>query len=507
MYRITLLLLFLSLTAMDRYPGKHWLMYKSPEEAGFSSAGLARAKQYWETLDSAAVLVIHDGAVLIAWGDVERRFIVHSVRKSLMSGLYGIHVDAGNIDLDTTLAQLKIDDENPSLNDEEKAATIRDLIRARSGVYHAAAAEPPQNRKPARGSHRPGEHWCYNGWDFNALGTILEQEAKVKIFEEFKRCFADPLGMEDYSVGHGCYQREPEKSIHPCYHFRMSARDMARFGLLYLRRGRWKNKRILSQAWIEESTRMHSMDDWGWHDGYGYLWWICLGNERFKRLGMYSARGVGEQTIDVAPGAKMVFVHRTDTYDGKQVRYDEWWKLMEMILDAKESEPALHPKLVPLPRVKRDQEPFRLSTVQKKALCGDYAIPRWRMDGRIYLQDRELFLKFPMGEFMLIPQGPNLFMLEDMHELYYLENGRLLSDGDLVMEGYALLEKGKMDEAIEAFKKAVRCFPLSANAHDSLGEGYMKAGRIPEAVASYERSLELDPDNENGKEMLEKLRK
>ena len=59
----------------------------------------------------------------------------------MLSSLYGIHVDNGNIDLDATLEELNIDDISPGLTDAEKQATVRDLISSRSGVYHVAAAE------------------------------------------------------------------------------------------------------------------------------------------------------------------------------------------------------------------------------------------------------------------------------------------------------------------------------------------------------------------------------
>jgi CubicO group peptidase (beta-lactamase class C family) len=64
--------------------------------------------------------------------------------------------------------------------------------------------------------------------------------------------------------------RSAPYSIHDYYLFRMSARDLARFGLLFLRRGRWKNQQIISSDWIRESTASHSK--WGQEGGYGYMW-------------------------------------------------------------------------------------------------------------------------------------------------------------------------------------------------------------------------------------------
>jgi tetratricopeptide (TPR) repeat protein len=82
-----------------------------------------------------------------------------------------------------------------------------------------------------------------------------------------------------------------------------------------------------------------------------------------------------------------------------------------------------------------------------------------------------------------------------------------ISEELLVVVGYALLQYNKNDEAIEFFDFMVEEFPQSANAYDGRGEAYMKAGNNELAIISYRRSLELNPDNENAKMMLEQLQK
>jgi hypothetical protein len=73
-------------------------------------------------------------------------------------------------------------------------------------------------------------------------------------------------------------------------------------------------------------------------------------------------------------------------------------------------------------------------------------------------------------------------------------------------KGYDLLSSGKINEAISIFALGVMAFPKSANAFDSLGEAYMKAGNKKLAIENYEKSLKLDADNKNAEEMLKKLR-
>ena len=72
--------------------------------------------------------------------------------------------------LGISLEELGIDDFEPSLTLEEKQATVGDLIKARSGIYHPALGKSPGMRsmRPKRHSHPPGTFWYYNNWDFNA---------------------------------------------------------------------------------------------------------------------------------------------------------------------------------------------------------------------------------------------------------------------------------------------------------------------------------------------------
>ncbi|APZ92909.1 serine hydrolase [Fuerstiella marisgermanici] len=143
---------------------------------GWSAEGLRAAREYSETLDTAAVVILHNGATVDEWGATALPLMCHSVRKSLLSALYGRHVKNGTIDLNRTLKQLGINDNEPSLTEAELGAQIRHLLMARSGVYHPALYETAAMAKarPARGSHAPDTFWYYNNWDFNAAAAIFE---------------------------------------------------------------------------------------------------------------------------------------------------------------------------------------------------------------------------------------------------------------------------------------------------------------------------------------------
>ena len=103
--------------------------------------------------------------------------------------------------------------------------------------------------RPKRGSHAPGTFWYYNNWDFNVLGTIYEHATGIGIYDALDRQIAKPIGMQDYRPSDGTYYTGAN-SIHRAYPIRMSARDLARFCLLYLHKGAWAGKQIVPAAWV-----------------------------------------------------------------------------------------------------------------------------------------------------------------------------------------------------------------------------------------------------------------
>lgn len=326
----------------DAWPGAEWGAMPSPAEGGWSAQGLEEARRCSEEIGSAAVMIVEGGAVVAQWGDVERRYKCHSIRKSLLSALIGIHVESGAIDLGKTLAELGIDDRE-GLTPREKAAKILDLLMARSGVYHPTGYETEymKNLKPARGSQGPGTWWCYNNWDFNALGTIFEQLTGRSLFEEFRDRIAGPLGMQDFR--YDAHRQDGEyvsfdTSVHCAYPLRMSARDLARFGLLYLRGGRWKDRQVVPEKWVRMSVRSYSHA--GDRGGYGYMWWVAHGDVHFPQMsvpaGTYSARGAGGHYVVVVPSLDLVVVHRADTdTPDRKVEGLAFGALLERILAAK----------------------------------------------------------------------------------------------------------------------------------------------------------------------------
>jgi CubicO group peptidase (beta-lactamase class C family) len=331
------------LDALQRYPGKAWTVPASVERLGWSREKLKIAREYADSIHSAAVMILQGGIVVDQWGDLAKKFISYSIRKSMLSALYGIYSSEGKIDLDQTLAQLGIDDNPPSLTKTEKQARIVDLLRARSGVYHPALFEPSyiKQTRPVRGSHAPGTFCFYNNWDFNALGTIFEHQSGTSIGAAFAERIAAPLQMEDFRAEDVYYVRGPE-SIHAAYPCHISSRDLARFGLLYLRRGRWEDRQIVPASWVDKLSQPSQA--LGQHNGFevgGYedLWWTEAGGKHFPGVelggGSFSARGIGGHFVVVVPARELVIVHRVDNEDGQEdvVNPQQFGKLLSLILE------------------------------------------------------------------------------------------------------------------------------------------------------------------------------
>ena len=300
------------LAAQVTFPGAAWERVP-PERSGWSKAGLAELQAWSNQHHSTTLMIVHHGVVVAEWGDTSTRLELESVRKSLLSALIGIAVSGKKISLDSTLEQLDVDDNPPALTKAEKQATVRMLLQARSGVYHKAlyeSADMAKNR-PARGSHMPGTFWYYNNWDFNALGTIFEHAAGVGVYDGLGEWIARPLGMQDYRPGDGHYVTGPD-SIHPAYAIRMSARDLARFALLYARKGNWAGRQVVPVDWVQESTQPYSVSRPGL--GYGYMWWTAGPDPKPGELakGCFFAAGTGGQLAFVFPAIDLVLVHQID---------------------------------------------------------------------------------------------------------------------------------------------------------------------------------------------------
>jgi CubicO group peptidase (beta-lactamase class C family) len=324
------------------YPAATWTEV-APEAAGWSAETLKAADDVARSIGTTSYLVIDKGRVVHAFGPVSQPFNLHSARKSVLSVLYGIAADRHQADLGKTLAALAITDQG-GLSNAEQQATVRDLLEARSGVYHPAAYETKEMKadRPPRGSHAPGTFWYYNNWDFNTLGTIYRQFTGKSVFEALQDELAGPLHFEDFRPERDTQWVFEPGSDHGAYIMRISARDLGRLGLLMARGGRWDGRQIVSTAWVEESTRSYS--DVAPGVGYGYLWWVGRGGWHFgQRFAgpVFSARGHYGQFLLVDPVRDLVVVHEvgSDSRFTQPVSGRQFGELLAKIMQAAPAAP------------------------------------------------------------------------------------------------------------------------------------------------------------------------
>jgi CubicO group peptidase (beta-lactamase class C family) len=329
----------------DGFPGTTWESAVSMEELGWSAERIAALKPLIDSVGSSAFMIVTGGQVVAAWGDTGTTFLTHSIRKSFMSALAGIAADEGKLDTSSTLGALGIGEKATPLTPVELQARVADLLRARSGVYLAAAGEVDAMRdaRPDRGSHPPGTFWYYNNWDFNVLGTIYRQVTREDVFTAIDTRIAKPVGMQEYRATDGQYYTEAP-SEHPGYIFRISARDLARFGVLYLHRGRWRGTQVIPASWVDASMRSYSstgtQGSRATKSGYGFMWWIQVGAKDHPELGIpdgtFTASGSGGQRLTVVPSIETVVVNMMNTdVPGPRIGSDAWDSILSVVLAAR----------------------------------------------------------------------------------------------------------------------------------------------------------------------------
>ena len=319
------------------YPAAAWEHIRDPAAAGWPQAGLDAVRARLANTQTTGFLAISGGRVLMEYGDVQSTKVVASVRKSLLSTLFGNYVASGKIRLDKTLLDLGIDDTG-GLSAAEKEATVRDLLSARSGIYHAASNGGDDSASAsARGAVSHGTYFLYNNWDFNALGTIFEKETGKNIYDAFESDLARPLEMQDFDRAAQRKSGNLTRSMHPAYHIRISTRDLARVGYLMLREGKWSGQQLVPRDWVKEMTRAVTHVDQmnpprrrNGPFGYGYLWWIWDGkwaNGPYR--GAYTAIGLGGQHLSVFPALDLVIAHETH---GLAVPHREFFDIVDVLI-------------------------------------------------------------------------------------------------------------------------------------------------------------------------------
>ena len=171
-------------SADNASPGAAWEKI-TPESVGYSSARFDALTAWLKTGFTTSLVVVVHGKILYQFGDITRASKIASVRKSILSMLYGNYVLSAKIDLEKTVKEIGLDDKQPFLPIEERAKLVH-LLAGRSGIYIIPDKPDPHSvdsYQLRRGSVLPGTHYSYNEWDFNAAGTAFEKLTGKNIYD------------------------------------------------------------------------------------------------------------------------------------------------------------------------------------------------------------------------------------------------------------------------------------------------------------------------------------
>lgn len=349
--RATALGVFLSLVATESVaatrpseavPGAHWQYDIHPEKDGWNRAELDALRAYLvKDTQITGFMIVFRGQVIFEYGDVQENSYIASCRKSILAMLFGRYVQTGQINLDKPIGQIGMDDVG-GLLPIEKTARIRDIISARSGVFHAASNPGDYlDNAPTQGSIAPGSYWLYSNWDFNAAGYIFEHETHRDIYDEVDQRLARPLQMQDWHRAQQHKESHPELSRYGAYPMWISTRDMARLGLLMLNHGTWAGKTILDSRWVDEMVKPRtSCAEVNAHIpayrsapfclGYGYMWWLWEKAPDPKMVGGYSALGSLGQSITVFPAMDTVIAYKTKEAYERETPFEARFRVLMM---------------------------------------------------------------------------------------------------------------------------------------------------------------------------------
>jgi CubicO group peptidase (beta-lactamase class C family) len=274
-----------------------------------------------------AGMILKNGYVLAAWGETKRVDMTFSVTKSFLSTVAGLAQDEGLLHSTDDLVSGYIWDgtfdgaHNSKIRWSHLLQQNSDWSGSLWGLKDWADRPPREGGlddwkyRPLR---EPGTVMEYNDVRVNVLAYSLTHLWREPLPAVLKRQLMDPIGASStwrwfgydhaWTVIDGYRMQSVTGGGHSGGGIFISAEDMARFGLLFLNKGDWNGKRILSDAWIREATTPSKPNP-----NYGYMWWLNQPGERHWEgvpESVYYAAGFGGNFIVVAPDEGLVMVLR-----------------------------------------------------------------------------------------------------------------------------------------------------------------------------------------------------
>ena len=303
-------------------------------------ASLTGSIRAWPELGVHAILIERDGRLIYEeyfdgfderWGQplgrvsmtAESRHDLRSVTKSVVSALVGIAHGEGTIQsLDQPVVRWF--PEYPELdNPDRRRVTLAHVLSMTSGfewnedvpyndprndeIRMTRDSKPLQYALSRPFAVDPGTDFNYNGGLTQVLAAVLIRTTKISLQEYARTKLFEPLGITDVEwMGDLAGMPAAASGL------RLRARDVAKFGSLFLQGGKWNGKQVIPNGWVDLSTRRHfrfrqrTGADAGGEFGYGYFWWYSCYPSAAGLIEARTAVGNGQQRIFVLPGLNMV---------------------------------------------------------------------------------------------------------------------------------------------------------------------------------------------------------
>jgi len=337
----------------------------APEAQGISSAALLefinQADRQIETMNS--IIIVRHGHVVAEgyWSpyDASTRHALYSLTKSFTSTAVGLAVAEGKLTIDDLVLPLFPEDApaDPSVN--LRALRVRDLLSMSTG-HHSE----PRNRADDHWTrnflahpfeHKPGTLFLYNTPASHMLSAIVQKKTGQPLSEYLRPRLFAPLGITD-----PVWNTSPQGVTSGGWGLKLRTGEIARFGQLYLQRGKWQGQQLIPEAWVAQATSRQvsngSNPASDWEQGYGYQFWR-------SRHGYYRGDGAFGQFCVVMPEHDAVVII-TSGVRNMQAVLDLVWERLR---------PLFQPKSLPADRRSSDQLNARLASLAVRMPVGGAA--------------------------------------------------------------------------------------------------------------------------------------
>jgi CubicO group peptidase (beta-lactamase class C family) len=338
-----------ALAALGNPPGfGAGLPRSSPEDQGVPSAAVRAFIDAADRIDSmnSFMLLRHGHVIAEGWWapyDAGSPHSLYSLSKSFTSTAVGMAVSEGKFSLDDPVLKFFPGEAPARAGRNLKAMRVRDLLRMTTGHQ----AEPPRTAaQPWTRSFlaqpvpfKPGTHFLYNTSATYMLSAIVQKATGQTLLDYLRPRLFVPLGIDRPT-----WEASPQGISAGGYGLSVRTEDIAKFGQLYLQKGKWRGKQLVPAAWVEAASALQtsngSSPNSDWDQGYGYQFWRC-------RHGAYRGDGAFGQFCVVLPRQDAVVAITSGVRDMQAVLNLVWDKLV----------PALRP--TPLPADERAREDLR----------------------------------------------------------------------------------------------------------------------------------------------------